>query len=270
MNKIFITSLAEGFFLLILVFQPKLSKRRTNYFKCVAQKKNPSRGLILNQKGKVLTEIERPKHQHDTWTWGMPAWEQEKPQIILGKEHHAWVVLWLSKDGGAIWEKLDFESRNPGVINSKVFVAGNDGIYRSVDQGQSWDKVSEYKVTGKTPVRYGVSYYWTTDGGVIVSTDTGKTWSLLGSPLKGALWGPYFGNAQQSMMVVNQTGFYITKDHGNTWKKAADFFPTPGSELGGEYNVMHPTNSYGWDEKRNIIYAAILGEDVFRLKLEDH
>ncbi len=236
----------------------------------IVQKKHwPTRGLILSgKKGKVLTEFSRPAKSHDGWTWGMAAWEQEVPRVILGKEHHAWIVMWLSKDGGKTWEKLDFTSRNPGVIDTNTFVAGkDDGIYRSADQGKTWEKVSGFITTGKNPVRYGKNYYWTTEKGLVVTRDRGETWELQGEPLEGALWGPYFGTSENSIMVVNREGYHITRDRGIHWEKVADFFVIPESNAGGKYNVMHPTNSYGWDEKRGIIYAAGLGGHAYKLKI---
>ena len=243
-----------------------VANSRLAIFMIVQKKNRPARGLILERNGKVLTEIGKPDTSHDGWTWGMPAWDN--PDVILGKEHHAWVVLWLSEDGGESWEKLDFESRNPGVIDSQTFVAGNDdGIYRSADQGKTWNKVSDFVVTGKNPVKYGDNFYWTTNEGVIVTKDGGKSWNVLGEPINGALWGPYFGSSEASMMIVNEEGFFITKNGGETWNKAADFFTIPDAANDGKYNVMHPTNSYGWDEKRNIIYAAGLGSNAYRLIL---
>lgn len=250
-------------------FSPDYSSGRLAIFMIVQQKHRPAQGIILSSDGEVLAKIGKPSEAHDGWTWGMPAWEQEKPQVILGKEHHKWVVMWLSKDGGQNWQKLDFTSRNPGVINAQTFVAGNDdGIYRSADQGASWQKVADFVVSGKNPIRYGDNFYWTTEEGVIWSQDEGKSWQLLGKSLPGTLWGPYFGNSEQSFMVVNEDGFYISNDHGLSWKKVADYFAPPNANVDGAYNVTHPTNSYGWDETRAILYAAGLGAQVYKMKLK--
>ena len=51
------------------------------------------------------------------------------------------------------------------------------------------------------------------------------------------------------------------------WQKVAAYFAPPNANQEGEYNVMHPTNSNGWDAKNNIIYAAGLGGQAYRLKL---
>jgi len=242
---------------------------RVALFMIVQKKNSPAQGLVLSSKGNVIGKIGKPSVQHDGWTWGMPAWVQQEPNIILGKEHHKWVVVWLSEDGGESWQKLDFNSRNPGVIDARTFVAGNDdGIYLSGDQGQHWEKVSDFVVTGKNPVRYGSNNYWTTEEGVIWSNNQGKSWQMLGQEISGTLWGPYFGTSEQSMMVVNQDGFHITTDHGQNWDKVADYFAPPNANVDGEYNVIHPTNSYGWDEKRKILYAGGLGANAYKFELK--
>lgn len=242
-------------------------------FNIVQKKNGPTRGLLLDPEGDMLWEISRPEQKHDGWTWGMPNWEEKIPQTILGKQHHAFVVLWLSKDGGKTWKKLDFESRNPGVVNSKVFVAGNDdGIYRTVDEGKTWHKVSDIKVNGKNPVKYGDAIYWTAENGVIKSSDEGKTWKLQGAELKDALYGPFFGKNKKWMMVVNEEGFFITWNEGKKWSKVAFPFVAPGAKKlkTREVELMHPTNSYGWDWNNKIIYAGNLGGDIYRMQLDSY
>lgn len=239
---------------------------RTAIFMIVQKKDAPAKGFILNHKGKVLTTIGKP--EHDGWTWGMPAWQQKSPSTILGKEHHAWVKMWLSTDAGESWDLLDFESRNPGVISETTLVAGNDdGIYRSTDRGINWEKVAPYKVTGKTPIKYQDHFYWTTTAGLVYTRDKGNSWYLLPGKLKDPLWGPFFGKSKQEMMVVCREGFFISKDGGMSWEKVAEYFAPPNSNREGVYNVMHPTNSYGWDAENNIIYAAGLGGHAYKLKL---
>ncbi len=237
----------------------------------VARGKNlSSTSIISSNSNKDIIHFDEPQYlRHDGWTWGMADWTREGiPEVILGKQHHAWVKLWLSTDFGKTWKLLDFESRNPGVINDSVFVAGNDdGMYRTTDQGKNWQKINSIKVTGKNPVKFRDDFYWTTERGVIRSSDNGKTWKLQGKELKGALWGPYFGKNKNWMMVVSPEGFFITQDGGEGWKKAAGFFNIPNSNKGGQYNLMHPTNSYGWDWKNKFIYAAGLGGHIYRRKI---
>lgn len=240
---------------------------RKAIYMIVQKKRMPAQGLVLDENNRLLSWIGKPAETHDGWTWGMPAWNN--PRYIIGKEHHAWVIMWLSKDGGENWQKLDFKSRNPGVVNENVFLAGNDdGIYRSTDQGKSFNKVSDFKTLGKNPVRYGDNFYWATEQGVVISSDEGANWKLLGESLPGVLYGPFFGKRESSLLVVNEEGLYISKNSGQSWQKIANYFAPPQSAHNGEYNVVHPTNSYGWDEERGIVYVAGLGGDVYKLSIE--
>ena len=223
---------------------------------------------LTSDAGRTWRAINRPSGaKHDGWTWGSIDWSQTEPQVILGKQHHDYTAMWLSRDAGATWEKLPFASRNPGVIDAKTFVATRgtegDGIHRSTDAGQNWTRVAEFKVNGKTPVRWDTNFYWTAEPGVIVSRDAGATWSLLGQALPDALWGPFFGRDEDSMLVVSRDGFFRTVNRGTTWTKVADFF---AGHI-GTYDVMHPTVSYGWDAPRGLIYCAPVGGSVWRLKV---
>ncbi len=239
----------------------------TNKFKI-----DPIGGMTLDA-GETWTPLPRPEQagRHDGFTWGAVDWTSENPQTVLGKQHHAWITMWLSQDAGKSWIKLDFESRNVGVINENILLAGVDsfvternedvepGIYRSTDAGETWSLVSPQVVNGKAPTVWGENAYWTFDGGVLVSRDQGATWDLLGQPVPGALYGPYFGLNEQSLMVVTADAFFITHDGGQNWEKVAD------NPAGG--GVAHPTVSYGWDPNNDYLYYAPVGGDVYRLKL---
>ncbi len=252
---------------------------RLAVFSVVVKGIAPVGGLTLDG-GRTWTPIGRPEGtRHDGWSWGCVAWgEGEKagrPQVILAKQHHAWVVMWLSVDGGRNWRKIrSVTSRNPGLADAGTLLCGVDehskgaekGIFRSTDGGESWRKVADHVVTGKTPVRCRGKVYWTTRAGVIASDDRGETWTLLGGGLPGALWGPYFSADGRRMVVVNQAGFQRSDDGGATWRKVADFFGGrgPGKR---KYSIDHPTISYGWDAERNILYCAPVGGEAWRLRL---
>ncbi len=119
----------------------------------------PRSALTLDG-GATWSPIERPAGiRHDGWTWGSLDWTSPRPSIIIGKQHHDYTAIWLSRDTGRTWAKLRFGSRNPGVIDANTFVAcpgqEGDGIWRSIDQGKTWSQVSDFKVNGKVPVRWG-------------------------------------------------------------------------------------------------------------------
>jgi hypothetical protein len=223
---------------------------------------DPQSAITLDG-GKTWNEITRPTHiVHDGWTWGAVDWTNDNPQVIIGKQHHDMTAMWLSKDAGQSWEKLAFRSRNPGVINDRILVAAlgeyGEGIYRSVDQGQTWNQVSDYKITGKVPVKFNNNFYWTSENGVLVTKNEGETWSLLGTNLPGALWGPFFGKDENTILAVCLDGYYKTTNGGKEWQKIAEHLE------GFEPDVMHPTASFGWDYNKNILYFSPVGGSLLR------
>ena len=229
-------------------------------------------GMTLDR-GLSWRSIERPDqvNRHDGYTWGGVDWSATEPEVLLGKEHHAWVSIWLSQDKGSTWTKLPFESRNVGVLGPETFMAGVDafaergdfkakpGIYRSGDGGLSWKRVSDVVVSGKTPVSWEDRHYWTCQEGVLVSADDGRTWSLLGSPLPEALYGPYFGRTESELMVVARGGIHISDDLGEQWERV-------GEAVDGAYDVGNPLASFGWDPAAGWIYRATVGGEVYRMK----
>ncbi len=228
--------------------------------------------------GKTWMQFKKPKlKKHDGFSWGMANWGDPEPSVILAKRHHGPPEQWLSADSGQTWRKLDFLCRNPGVIDSRTFVAGIDdsvkdvenGIYHSSDQGKTYKKVSNFVPTGKTPVRWAENFYWTVDDGVIVSRDAGKRWTHTGGKVSGSLWGPYFGRSENEMMLVGKNGFFVSGNTGKSWTKIHDFYvPGDPENIPKSYNVMHPCASFGWDPDRGYIYAATIWWTAEKLRVD--
>ncbi|MBI1373074.1 MAG: hypothetical protein GC159_10115 [Phycisphaera sp.] len=208
-------------------------------------------------------------------------WSVADPQTVFGLTHEPYFTT-LSTDGGRTWTQLYKDAETPkdvwnatkrtcfGVVNAGTIVRGHldhPGIELSTDAGATWTKVSDRQVTGRRPVHYGKRLYWTTPDGVIASDD-GRDWSLVGTKLEGAAYGPHFGNSENEMMVVTEQGFHITRDAGKTWKCVAPLYIAPD----GITNKWQPSGSflyYGWDATGNYLYASQLGGSVCRMKVAE-
>ena len=56
------------------------------------------------------------------------------------------------------------------------------------------------------------------------------------------------------MLVVSDTGIFITLDAAKTWKKAADY---PQAAMGKKYDQNATHMHFGWDPIHNVIYVSI-------------
>ncbi len=227
-----------------------------------------SSGITLDN-GKTWTGFGRPKikEKHDGWSFGDVNWN-DGATVILAKEHHS-ERLWLSRDAGKTWSKLDVEGRKFGVVDEQTFLhVRKDGVYRSGEQGETWTKVSDAAIVGAIPVKYGPTLYWTCKEGLLKSTDGGANWSLCAGKLPRLQYGPYFGATESDMLVANKDGVYISSDGGETWGKVADFPVITDAIEKGKYGERYPLYSFGWDWQRKVIYAASVGGSGVKLSYD--
>jgi photosystem II stability/assembly factor-like uncharacterized protein len=207
-------------------------------------------------------------------------WSVKDPQTIFGLLHEPFFTV-LSTDGGRGWQQLykDTEAAKDGqrlaiqyclgIIDANTLVRSHrtlGGIAMTTDAGKTWAEVATYKVLGRRPVHYGKQVFWTTSEGVVVTTN-GKDWTLTGKGPEKAVYGPYFGASELEFMVVSDKAFFLTHDGGKTWKDVAPAFAPPDARSKG-INASGQFNYFGWDPKRNLLYASSLGASVYRLQLK--
>jgi hypothetical protein len=189
-------------------------------------------------------------------------WNAPTPTVIFAAVHEPWSRA-LTTDGGKTWASVDPDIKEQtgrcirvGVFDAKTLLMGRsdaDGVSISRDGGMMWTKTADFRPLGSRPIHYGPRLYWAAAGGVM-SSDNGADWKLVGSPLANATWGPYFGKSEEEMMVVSDTGIFITLDAAKTWKKAADY---PLAVTGKKYDQNATHMHFGWDPIHNVIYVSI-------------
>lgn len=199
-------------------------------------------------------------------------WQRPEPQTVFGLTHEPYFRA-LSADGGRTWKQLTETQTQQdclGVVDAATLVRASynvPGISLSSDGGQSWAEVAAYRVLGRRPTHYGKQVYWTTTEGVIVSSN-GKDWTLTGKGPEGADFGPYFGASDQEFMVVSRTAFSLTRDGGKTWKEVARSFAPPEMFRGPRVNQAGHFNYFGWDPKRDLLYASGIGGSIYKLQVQ--
>ncbi|CRK84628.1 hypothetical protein [Neobacillus massiliamazoniensis] len=183
-----------------------------------------------------------------------------------------------STDSGKSWTTLGsdvFGGYHIGKVavdpndSSKVWVAADNGLYQSIDAGQTWNKM--WSAQGKPTDVYivknnpGVIYMSVAGSGIYKSTNGGKNFTLLGQgTLPNYNTNPLMYNA--SLAVVegatgqqdtiyssysdgngNLMGMFKSTDSGVTWDRLTNvpqYFDSNYSYY-GDYDAQHPSGQ-GW------------------------
>lgn len=167
--------------------------------------------------------------------------------------------VFRSTDGGANWEKtlfinehtgavqVEFDPNDPEVLfadlwehqegpweNAK-FSGPNSGLYKSIDGGSTWSKITRGLPTAEQGLgRIGIAFapsnskrlYATVDaktnGGIYTSHDHGESWSLINTDYR--LWGRGSDFAEikvhpkdENVVFVGNIASYRSMDGGKTW-----------------------------------------------------
>jgi hypothetical protein len=163
---------------------------------------------------------------------------------------HVWVGLEVdgvrhSKDGGDTWTKINGQIPNPDVHNvlvtagppKVVFTLVNDDVWRSTDNGESWQAARAREVF---PWRYPRGIAVKPDdprtlfltlgdstpgrvGTVMRSKDAGATWANVGLPVQpnSAVWTVSIPEqAPNTVFAASRYGYlYRSDDGGDSWRK---------------------------------------------------
>lgn len=273
---------------------------------------------VFSQRKKTDEKKEEPKHLLDTLSIGLK-WRSVGPAVTSGRisdfavhpqKRSTYYVatasggVWKTENGGTTYEPIfdgqgsysigcvTLDPNNPSVVwvgtgenNNQRSVAYGDGVYKSNDDGKSWENVglknSEH--IGKIivdPRNSNVVYVaaigplWSEGGdrGLYKTTDGGKTWEQVlknekGESLLDAHTGVtdfvmdprnpdvlYAAAFQRRRHVFTYVGggpgstIYKSSDGGKTWAKAAKGLP--GSDIGRIGLAISPADP-------EIIYAIV-------------
>jgi photosystem II stability/assembly factor-like uncharacterized protein len=123
--------------------------------------------------------------------------DPESPKTVLAGARNT--LLYASQDFGGTWEALDFPKRNLGEVtsiiidpaNSMHYVVGvldafGGGLFQSQDAGKSWTITPDIKDFGVRALAVSMSnpseFVAGTLHGVMMSSDSGKTWTRISDP----------------------------------------------------------------------------------------
>ena len=141
-----------------------------------------------------------------------------KTSTKLSKAHAAQTVTRVTETKG---DPIDARINELSVTGSVWYAATSVGLYRSADQGQSW----EGPVTGATNTQFVNAHDDTVIAGrrdnLMVSEDGGKGWKAVALPEKLTGIRAMAVAANHSLWVGGLEGLFYSKDAGQSWKQLA-------------------------------------------------
>lgn len=148
--------------------------------------------------------------------------------------------------------------------NQDILYLGSNKLHRSMDQGDTWQSISEDVTQGgkkgnvafgtittisESPFAFGLLYVGTDDGLIHVSKDGGHSWTNVANPLPRQLWVTEVAASKhkKSRVYATLNGYrwdnfvpyaYVSEDYGVSWKNIVEDLPaSPINAL-----VEDPTN----------------------------
>ncbi len=181
--------------------------------------------------GELWTEI-TPKSGYFLFTvnTGMEFWGTGETLIAHGAEG------FRSTDAGKTWAKLDVNPRSLTGLNSRpigknettFYAVGINGIYRTIDAGESWhpfmDGIIGTKIVSVTAFNNRLYAY--TDGEVLQSTDAGESWKsvLIDAKSTGQAHASVKFSSNSNLVVAdgNLYGIAVEKENLRIYRLSTD------------------------------------------------
>jgi photosystem II stability/assembly factor-like uncharacterized protein len=185
--------------------------------------------------------------------------DPRRQTMVIGL-HEQIRSLMKSTDGGKTWgnigrnlpEKTN-HSAEPVLLDARTYLTNTAGwlrehsfgIWRTEDGGATWTKVSDLGAAGKPLVASDGAIYWVYlwGGGVIKSTDRGKTWRKLTGPVQQVPIELPGGR----LLAATGKQIYASSDGGDTWKPCGP--PTPFAAA-----------SVAYDGPRNCLFISRMSD----------
>ncbi len=194
--------------------------------------------------------------------WCAIDWSDAELKFILTLKHEANGLLLRSINGGKSFDEIGkgfgpawiFDGMTAVVAKSKSKTNPAPAILRTIDQGKTFMPVGEYNAKA-LPRVFKNALYWVVEGGIIRSSDQGKSWTKI-SDLKDGQFGPVFGKSADHMLVLTRAGIVESNDGGKTWGKV---IPPP--------KEMKGLGSLAWlayDANRDTVYLMKMASDLYR------
>lgn len=124
-------------------------------------------------------------------------------------------TTWALKSEGLVSKNvLQFTS-----VGNAIFVGTDDGVYKSLNNGDSWTKKTGEMAMLRTLYSDGTNIYAGTYDGLFHSKDTGETWTRISSGLPHESIGAIQHMGAILYAATQFNGLYKTTNYGESWEK---------------------------------------------------
>jgi photosystem II stability/assembly factor-like uncharacterized protein len=145
--------------------------------------------------------------------------------LIFGRSGSGFDIFHFTTDFGATWKVIPTSTNWMAELDGNIFRTTQDGIYKSVDNGNTWVKKTEdikaYNRIYATETTLFVNCMSPSDQGIHKSTDFGETWTNVGlSDAVGYNWEFLDVNGVLFIGVDYTTprGVWRSLNNGDTWE----------------------------------------------------
>ena len=125
--------------------------------------------------------------------------------------------VFRSSDNGNTWQEVPSPIENGDkvfVSDNAIIVAEDNFIWRSLDDGASWDVVEQFALTGiNSFARAGTKLFAAATSGIMTSTDNGGSWTF--SPFSNGAYS--FSSNGSTIYLGSSSKVFKSTDFGATW-----------------------------------------------------
>jgi hypothetical protein len=207
---------------------------------------------------------EKAKHMN----WCAVDWTDPDLKFVLALKHESGGLLMGSCNGGKSFHEVGkgyatgwvFDGQTAVVAEAKSKDRPRPNLMRTTDGGKTFKPCGQYSPVGTgssqaLPKWHDGVLYWLVEGGLIATTDKGKSWKKLNN-LAGQ-YGPVFGKDARHMFVLTKTGIVESTDGGTSWSKAI----APPKKLKG----ISALTWMEYDPPSDVLYLMKRGSDLYKL-----
>lgn len=135
--------------------------------------------------------------------------------------------VYKSTDNGNSWNATGVYGNVYKLIKNKngdIYAGTPEGLFESTDNGNSWNRISEIADIYNIEVNSGNLLFINKYNGLYMTQDDGKDWTLLNSFLKHNFVTSILANNSNELVVGTIKGIFLSSDNGKTWMRKNNGF----------------------------------------------